>query len=148
MLTPLAEAAQALKVKLAVHDVSQAEMVDSALNAVIASRPDALIVLPDVFLVGHLPRIVETAVRLRLPEMYANRLRVEAGGLMSYGPDFLDNYRRAATYVEKILKGARPGDLPIERPQKYEFVINLKAAKARGLTLPPILLQRADDVIQ
>jgi putative ABC transport system substrate-binding protein len=148
MLTPLESSAQALDVKLSVHDLSQTERVDSVLNAVTAGRPDALIVLPDAFLFDHRARIADTAARLRLPDMYGTRRWLDAGGLMSYGPQFIDNFRRAATYVDKILKGARPGDLPIERPTKYELVVSRKAAEARGLTLPQSVLQRADDVIQ
>jgi ABC-type uncharacterized transport system substrate-binding protein len=109
-------------------------------------RADALLVPPDVN--THRRRIAELAVSARLPAVYFNRAQAQDGGLMSYGPDIPEGYRRAATYVDKILKGAKPGDLPVEQPTKIEFVINLKTAKALGLEIPPQLLARADEVIE
>jgi putative tryptophan/tyrosine transport system substrate-binding protein len=96
----------------------------------------------------HRIRIVELANKNRLPTMYFSREWVDAGGLMAYGPSWRDMYRRAATYVDKILRGAKPGDLPIEQPTKFELVINLKSAKALGLTIPSSILARADELIQ
>jgi putative ABC transport system substrate-binding protein len=92
-------------------------------------------------------RVAELAIKYRLSTMFALKNHVEAGGLMSYAPDYSDLGRRSATYVDKILKGAKPGDLPIEQPTKFELVINLRTAKAIGLTIPPSLLQRADQII-
>ena len=92
--------------------------------------------------------MAELAIRYRLPTIFAVRDHVEAGGLMSYGPDYSDLVRRGAVYVDKILRGAKPADLPIEQPTKFEFVVNLKTAKALGLTIPPSLLLRADQVIE
>jgi putative ABC transport system substrate-binding protein len=113
-------------------------------------RAGALLVLLDPTLARPLQRerIAELAARNRLPTMYALRLYVDAGGLMAYGADIFDLYRRAAIYVDKILKGAKPADLPIEQPTKFELIINLKTAKALGLTIPPSLLLRADRVIE
>jgi putative tryptophan/tyrosine transport system substrate-binding protein len=109
---------------------------------------DALMQMDDPFFITHRRRIAELAVRSRLPAIYGLRPSVDAGGLMSYGADSRDLYRRAATYIDKILKGAKPADLPIEQPTKFELVINLKTAKAIGLTIPQSLLLRADQVIE
>lgn len=109
---------------------------------------DALLQLDMPFFTTHRARVAELAARSRLPAIYGYRPMVEAGGLMSYGPDIADLHRRAATYVAKILTGAKPGDLPVEQPTKFEFVINSKTAKLLGLTIPPSLLLRADQVIE
>ena len=110
-------------------------------------RPDALITLPSP-LSRYKKRIVDLAVKNRLPAMFDKRVFVDAGGLMSYGPYIPDILRRAAFYVDRILKGAKPADMPVERPTKFEMLINLKTAKAMGLTIPPGLLFRADKVIK
>ena len=111
-------------------------------------RFTGILILGDPTIGVHRSRIAELAVKSQLPTVTTLREGVEAGLLMSYGTDFHDLWRRAATYVDKILKGAKPGDLPVEQPTKFELVINLKTAKALGLTIPPSLLQRADQVIE
>lgn len=103
--------------------------------------------LPDVTTAVHRELIVALAVRHRLPAVYSNRYFVASGGLVSYGVDIVDLYRRAASYVDRILKGAKPSDLPVQAPTKFELVVNLKAAKAIGLTIPELFLLRADEVI-
>jgi putative ABC transport system substrate-binding protein len=122
--------------------------VDRAFSDMTRARAGALTVLPSAMFVSERRRLVDLAAKNRLPAVYGSREFVDAGGLMSYGPNIADLNRRAATYVDKILKGAKPGDLPIEQPTKFEVAINLKTAKALGLTIPPSLLARADQVIE
>jgi hypothetical protein len=114
----------------------------------IRQRPGALFIIADRFLLTHRARIVEFAAQRKLPAMYPYREYVEGGGLISYAPSFLDMFRRSATHVDKIFKGAKPGDLPVEQPTRFELVINLKTAKALGLTIPQSVLIRAYQVIQ
>jgi putative ABC transport system substrate-binding protein len=121
---------------------------DGAFAAMATERVGALLVVSDVIFNNHRTRLADLAARSRLPAAYGVRESVEAGGLMSYGPSFLDLFRRAATYVDKILKGAKPADLPVEQPTKFELVVNMKTAKALGLTIPPSVLLRADEVIE
>ena len=124
------------------------EALDAAFATVLRDRADALIIFTISSLFPYRRRLAELAVKHRLPTVVGVREYVEAGCLASYGTDYLDLFRRAATFVDKILKGAKPGDLPVEQPTKFELVINLKTAKALGLTIPPSLLQRADQVIE
>jgi len=121
---------------------------ESAFKAAIAGQARALQVLGSGLIISYRNRIVEFATKNRLPTMFGDAAHVEAGGLMSYGPNAFDLYRRAAAYVDKILKGTKPADLPVEQPIKFEFIINLKAAKQIGLTIPPNVLARADKVIK
>jgi putative ABC transport system substrate-binding protein len=121
--------------------------LDEAFAAMTRARAGALLVLPDPILALHIARIIDFAEKSHLPAMYGLREHAAAGGLMAYGPNYADLYRRAATYVDKILKGAKPSDLPVEQPTKFELVINLKTAKALGLQIPDRLLALADEVI-
>jgi ABC-type uncharacterized transport system substrate-binding protein len=121
---------------------------ERAFSAAAQARMDAAFVLGDSIFWYHRSRIAELATNSGLPTMFGQREHVEAGGLMSYGADLRDSYRRAAAYVDKILKGAKPTDLPIEQPTKFELVINLRTAKALKLTIPPSLRLRADQVIE
>jgi putative ABC transport system substrate-binding protein len=141
-------AARALRLEPQSVEVSHAEDFDRAFSTVTSQRAQAVVVLPNPLAFANRPRIASFAHRNRLPSMYPQREYVDAGGLMSYGPSLPDLFRRAAIYVDKILKGTRPGDLPVEQPSKFELVINLKTAKALGLTIPQSLIQRADQVIQ
>src|SRR5215472_4455746 len=140
--------ARSLGVQLQLLEARGPNEFDGAFAAMAKERVGALLVLSDAMLNSHRTRLADLAATSRLPAAYGVRESVEAGGLMSYGPSFIDFYRRAATYVDKILKGAKPADLPVEQPMKFELVINLKAAKALGLTIPQWLLQRADEVIR
>jgi len=148
MLAPLELSARKLNVSVRLYDVRDSETLSKAFDAIATSHADGLIVLPDSFLQDQRARISGHVSRLRLPAIYATRRDVEDGGLRSYGPNFLENHRRAANYVDKIFKGAKPSELPIERPMKFDLVINLKTAKALGLTIPRSLLLRADQVIE
>jgi putative ABC transport system substrate-binding protein len=141
-------AARSLKVQLQVLEARAPSDFASAFSAMTKDRAGGLIALGTLMFFVHRTRIVELAAQSRLPAIYGAKESAEAGGLMSYGPNLRESYRRAATYVDKILKGAKPGDLPIEQPTKFEFVVNLKTAKALGLTIPPSLLLRADQVIE
>lgn len=141
-------AARALGVQLQSLKVRNPEDLENAFRAAGKGRAQALIVVQTGLVNSHRARIVNLAVKTRLPVMYTDSSFVLAGGLMSYGPDGPEQHRRAATYVDRILKGAKPADLPVEQPTKFEFVINLKAAKQIGLTIPPNVLARADKVIQ
>jgi putative tryptophan/tyrosine transport system substrate-binding protein len=114
-----------------------------------AHEPNSgLIIMPDAFIIGHRAEITSLAARYRVPVVYWSRFFAELGGLISYGPNFIDEYRRAASYADRILKGAKPSDLPVQAPVKFELVINMKTAKALGLEMPPSLLARADEVIE
>jgi putative tryptophan/tyrosine transport system substrate-binding protein len=134
--------------KLLSIEIRDAGELEGAFKVATDARAGALLVGASGVLIPHIPRVVQLAARNRLPAMYAYRLYVEAGGLISYSVDFNDTWRRAAVFVAKILKGAKPADLPIEQPTKFELVVNLRAAKAIGLTIPPSLLLRADQVIE
>jgi putative ABC transport system substrate-binding protein len=128
--------------------VRRPEEIEPAFNQISTQRSDALLVGLDSVVIANRVRVVELASRYRLPAIYASREFVEAGGLLSYGPHYGDLYRRAAIYVDKIFKGARPADLPVEQPTKLEILVNLKTANTLGLTIPPTLLARADEVIE
>ncbi len=141
-------AARALGVRLQVVEARRPEDLYRAFADMTKARADALTVIATPLFDTERRRLVELATARRLPAVYTFRTYVEAGGLMSYGPDVPDLFRRAASYVDKILKGAKPGDLPVEQPTKFELAINLKTAKALGLTIPPSLLQRADQLIE
>jgi putative ABC transport system substrate-binding protein len=140
--------ARALGLKGRVFEIRDVPDLDGAFRTAKADRADAMYVLPSPTFNRHRARLAELALKHRLPGIYEAKEYVDAGGLMSYGPSFSDLYRRSAHYVDRILKGAKPGDLPIEQPTKFDLAINLKTAKALGLTIPPSLLQRADQVIE
>jgi ABC-type uncharacterized transport system substrate-binding protein len=139
--------APALRLTVEAVEVRRPDELDRAF-AMMAERAEALIVDADVFFAPYRTRIVEFAATHRLPALYHERSYVDAGGLMSYGPSFSAVGRRVTTYVDNILKGAKPADLPVEQPTKFDLLINLKTAQALGLTLPPIVLFQADEVIK
>jgi putative ABC transport system substrate-binding protein len=141
-------AAQVLGIKVQPLGVRVSEEFPAAFAAILRERPGALLVLADRLFLHNRARIVDFEAKHRLPGVYAYRELVEAGGLMSFGPSYPGMHRQAAHYVDKILKGSKPADLPVEQPTKFELRINLKAAKALGLTIPQTVLLRADQVIQ
>jgi putative ABC transport system substrate-binding protein len=140
-------AAQVLRMKMLSLGVRTKEEIEDALAAIVRERPGALLVLADRLFLHHRTRIMDFAAKHRLPGVHAYRELVESGGLMSFGPSYAGMHRRAAYFVDRILKGAKPADLPVERPATFELVINLKAAKALGLTIPQSVLLRATEVI-
>ena len=141
-------AAQALGVHIVVVEVRNPGEIDQAFAAMTRARVDAFITNPDETLFAHRRRILDLAAQTRLPSVFDTRVFVEEGALMAYGPNVPDQFRRAAAYVDKILKGAKPADLPIEQPSKFELVINLRTAKVLGLSIPPTVLARADHIIE
>jgi putative ABC transport system substrate-binding protein len=141
-------AARSLAIQLRMLAARDAKEIDRAFEVMTNERAEALIVIVDPVFIEHRTRLAALATTSRLPSVSGFRDYVEAGGLMAFAADFSEIGRRAATYVDKILKGAKPADLPVEQPTKFELVINLKTAKALGLTIPPSLLARADEVIE
>jgi putative ABC transport system substrate-binding protein len=141
-------AASGLKLQLEVVQVKEPSGLQSAITAMTKARVQALSIIPDPMLVEQQKRIIDLAAKGRVPAIYGTSASVEAGGLISYAPNPREMFRRAATYVDKILKGRKPADLPVEQPVKFELVVNLKAAKQIGLTIPPNVLARADRVIR
>jgi putative ABC transport system substrate-binding protein len=144
----LEKVAQSLGIEAHLLDVRKSEDLTAVFDTASKRRVDALVVSADGILQANRKRIAELAVMHRLPAIYTSREFIDVGGLISYGASYQDLYRRAATYVVKILKGTKPADLPVEQPTKFEMVINLKTAKALGLELPPTLLARADEVME
>ena len=144
----LPAAARALGLTVRSWEVRDADGLNRVFAALNKDRPDGLYVLASTLMYVNEKRTVGFASKNRLPSMYNRREAVDAGGLMSYGADLADSYRRVAYYVDRILKGAKPADLPVEQPKKFEFIINLKAAKQIGLIIPPNVLARADKVLR
>ena len=140
--------ASTLQQKIIVANASTEAEIDNAFAALVQQRAGALLVGADAFLGGRRSQLTDLAARNAVPAMYGSRECTAIGGLMSYGPNYADLFRRAAQLVGKILRGAKPSDIPVEQPTKFELVINLKAAKALGLTISPSLLARADEVIE
>jgi putative ABC transport system substrate-binding protein len=141
-------AAQAMGIKLQLHDIRKSEDLDDAFAAIRKERPDALLILADRIFLHNRERMMDFTKEQRLPNVNAYKELVEVGGLMSYGPSYEDMHKRAAIYIDKILKGAKPADLPIEQPSKFTFIVNLKSAKALGVTVPSQLLGLADQLIE
>jgi len=148
VLTETKTAASALGLQLQVLEVKEPAKLQNAFSAMTKARAEALSIIPDPMFVGEQKRIIDLAAKGRLPVIYGTSGAVDAGGLIAYAPSQSEMFKRAATYIDKILKGAKPADLPVEQPTKFEFIINLKAAKQIGLTIPPNVLARADRVIK
>lgn len=148
MLDPLAASTRALNLKLTVYDLAPGDDADSVLAKLRRDPPDGVIVLPDAHIRSYVPQISQGLARMQLAAVHGVAAYAEMGGLMSYGPDQRAHYRRAAAYVEKIMKGAKPAEIPVEFPTTFEFVVNLKSAKDAGITIPAALLARADKVIK
>jgi putative ABC transport system substrate-binding protein len=142
------EAARRLGRRLRPYEIRDISGIDRAFRAAKDARASALLVIPGSVIDSHSRQIVEAAARTRLPAIYGFKAFVEAGGLLSYGIDTVDTWRRAAFYVDKIMKGANAADLPVEQPSKFEMVVSVRAAKALRLTIPPSLLLRADQVLE
>ena len=147
-LDPFKAAAASLAMEAIAAPVRDMSTLETSIAALAREPNGGLIVMPDTFLNAHRAEVTSLAARYRLPAVYAFRFFAELGGLLSYGPDLVDPYRRAATYADRILKGAKPSELPVQAPVKFELVINLKTAKTLGLDVPLQLQQRADEVIE
>jgi putative ABC transport system substrate-binding protein len=147
-LNPFKAAAASFAVEAIAAPVRDASELESVIAAQAREPNGGLIMMPDTFTTAHRAEITSLAARYRLPAVYSRRFFTELGGLLSYGNDFTDNYRRAATYADRILKGTKPHELPVQAPVRFELVINLKTAKALGLDVPWFLQQRADEVIE
>jgi putative ABC transport system substrate-binding protein len=147
-LVDVERAAGALALRLQVLEISGPQDIETAFQAATNEHADAILVLASPYLLSNRARVADVAVKGRVPTMYYASDYVKDGGLMSYGVNTIDLFRRAASYVDKIVKGAKPGDLPVEQPTRFEFVINLRSARAIGLTIPPAVLVRADEVIE
>jgi putative ABC transport system substrate-binding protein len=146
---PLLEtAARSLKVVPSTAPVHSDEEIETAIIALGREPGGGLVVVPDAFTQGHPALIISAAARNNVPTVYTLSYFARDGGLLSYGPDVVDNWRRAATYVDRILRGAKPGDLPVQFPTKFEMVVNVKTAKALGLSVPPSIMLRATEVIE
>jgi putative ABC transport system substrate-binding protein len=148
LLRETERAAAALGMRLREFEARNADEIDLAFAAMAEAKADALLVLPDATLLEHRARVIDLAARNRLVTVYGQKEDALAGGLMSYGPDMSNQYYRGATYVDKILKGTKPPDLPVQQPTRFELVINLKTAKALDIAIPLPLLGRADEVIE
>jgi putative tryptophan/tyrosine transport system substrate-binding protein len=148
ILQGVQQAARSLHIELLSFEAHGPDEIDDAFAAITRQQAEGLIVVGDPLFLSEKSRIVDLATNHKLPAIYRWREFVQIGGLMSYGADLSDNFRRAATYVDKILKGAKPADLPVEQPTKFELIVNLKTAQTLGLTIPPAILAGADEVIE